>query len=74
MEMSTEMGIKEDFIDRFAYNYANRSQWVSSEWIYEWFCMTGKTTRYNDFCTYYILKLKSSEFKETLTESFSKDK
>ena len=36
--------------------------------------MTGKTTRYNDFCSYYILKLKSSEFKKLDTETFSMDK
>ena len=32
--MSKDLDIKEEFIDRFAYNYANRGQWVSSEWIY----------------------------------------
>ena len=72
--MSKDMNIKEEFIDRFAYNYANRGQWISSEWIYEWFSITGKTTRYNGFCNYYILKLKPTEFKLIHTESFGMDK
>jgi len=61
--MSKGMDIKDEFIDRFAYNCANRGQWVSSEWIYQWFCLLGKSTKYSDFCTRYILKLKSTEFK-----------
>ena len=65
------MDIKEEFIARFSYNYANRGQWISSEWIYEWFSMSGKTTKYSDFCTRYILKLKPTEFKMVMTQVVS---
>jgi predicted solute-binding protein len=64
MNMSKNNNISEEFVDRFVYNYINKDKWVSSEWIYQWFRLLGKTTRYNDFCDRYIKRLSSQYFKE----------